>query len=156
MRIIWSVCGPRGYDAGACRKSVSGVTGVATTGLAPALLRYVSALTRAEASGEALIALTICAAVLAILPVASVARLTVIALPDTAMASGAFGAPGSLNCAVMLLPPSCPQALEVSTTAWPRSSTRTDGGGCVGRFWLATVPPSYGVVVPRIHCEWRW
>ena len=52
-----------------------------------------AAVTSAAAAGLALIASTTCAAVLVIAPAASVARLTVIALPVTLTLSGAsFGA----------------------------------------------------------------
>ena len=60
----------------------------------------------------ALIAATTCAAVLVIAPVASVARLTVMALPVTVTASGALFAPGFTSWAVRLLPPRWPHALR--------------------------------------------
>ena len=55
---------------------------------APALLRYVVALTSADAAGLALIAATTCAAVLVSAPVSLVARLTTMSLPVTATLSG--------------------------------------------------------------------
>jgi hypothetical protein len=105
------------------------------------LVRYNEAETSAEAASEALIAATTCAAVLVIAPLSSVAACTLITLPATETASG-LEAPLLTIAAVRLLPPSWPQAFEVSTTARGWSSTRTDGGGCVGWFWVATVPPS--------------
>ena len=69
------------------------------------------------AAGLALIAATTCAAVLVGAPAASVAEETTRSLPATLTVSGEFGAPGLRNSAVMSLPPSWPQAREVSTTA---------------------------------------
>ena len=84
---------------------------------APALLRYVMALTSADAAGLALIAATTCAAVLVSAPVSLVARLTTMSLPVTATLSGALLAPGFLNSAVTSSPPRWPHSLVVSTTA---------------------------------------
>ena len=98
------------------RKSLSfvGAAPAATTP-APALVRYLEAVTSADAAGEALIASTTCAAVL-VIAVSLRPRSTVIALPATVTPS-APAAPGSLSWTVMSLPPSWPQAFEVMTTA---------------------------------------
>ena len=84
---------------------------------APALPRYVVAVTSAAAAGLALIAATTCAAVLVSAPVSLVARLTTMSLPVTATLSGELFAPGFLNSAVTSSPPRWPHSLAVSTTA---------------------------------------
>ena len=84
---------------------------------AAVLVRYLLAVTSADAAGLALIASMTCVAVLVIAPAAPVARLTVIALPATLTLSGALFAAGSLSWAVMALPPSWPHAFEVRTIA---------------------------------------
>ena len=58
-----------------------------------------------------------CAAVEVISPPGPVARRTVIALPATSTRSGEFVDIGFTSCAVIWLPPSWPQAFEVSTIA---------------------------------------
>ena len=102
---------------------------------APALVRYLEAVTSAAASAEALIASTTCAAVL--VAVTS----TVIALPATATLSAA----PARSWAVMSLPPSWPQAFEVSTTAWSASAVER-----------LPVAPAYGVARPTTVCALRW
>ena len=74
-------------------------------------------MTSALAAGLALIAATTCAAVLLTAPAASVPSVTLIARPETSTASGAFAPEPATSCAVRPLPPSWPQAFEVSTTA---------------------------------------
>ena len=75
------------------------------------------AVTSAEAAGLALIAATTCAAVLASAPVAFVARLTTMSLPVTTTLSGASAAPGLRSSIDRLLPPSWPQAVDVTFIA---------------------------------------
>ena len=72
-----------------------------------------------------------CAAVLAGAPEASFARRTRIALPATSTPSGRFAPGRSTNSTVMSLPPSWPQAAELTTTA------------------LCPVPPI-------VACAFRW
>ncbi len=83
---------------------------------APVLVRYLLAVTSPATPSVALIASTTWLAVLVTAPAASVAAWTVIALPLTETVSGTF-APSLTICAVRLLPPSWPHALEVRTTA---------------------------------------
>src|SRR5262245_27376458 len=115
--MYWS-CGPRGVDAGARRRSLSGEDGPACTTPAPVFVRHSDALTRFAICALALSAATTCAAVLVIAPLASVAGLMLILLPTRATLSAWLLAPaaGALIWAARLLPPRCPKAFEVSTT----------------------------------------
>jgi hypothetical protein len=127
------------------------VPAVGATTPVPPVLRNVVAVTRAAA--DALIASTTCLAVLVTAPPASVASVTVIALPSTATLSG-VEAPGLTSSAVTSLPPSWPQATDVSTTAcaWLAAS-RPPMMFC----WMVdVVEPVYGVAVPTIACALRW
>ena len=121
------------------------MTAVGATTPAPVFVRYLAAVASAVASGSALMAATTCAAVLVTAPVSLVARLTVIALPETVTPSGRLLAPGLRSSTVTSLPPSWPHAPEVSTTAWLAAAVAS-----------AEVPPAYGVVVPTIACALRW
>ena len=69
-------------------------------------------------------------------------------LPLTLTLSGAFAAPGLTNAAVIALPPSWPQAREVSTTArvaaaWPAAL-------------FANALPGSNAVPSIVACARRW
>ena len=123
IRSARTVNGPRaGSPAGApvrftLRKSVSAtVVAVGCTMPVPALLRY--GCERAIRPPDwARIAAATWAAVLVSAPVEPVARLTVMAFPRTRTESGELATPGFTKRTVMSLPPSCPQAADVTTTA---------------------------------------
>ena len=106
------------------------------------LTRVKTFATRIALAALALIALTTCCPVLVSAPVASVASDTSMWLPVRVTLSGAFGAPGLRNSALMSLPPSWPHAREVRTTA-PACSA------------VVGVPPD--PVAPAIvACARRW
>jgi hypothetical protein len=110
----------------------------------------VSAVTSRLACALPLIACTTCAAVLVSWPASFVASPTVMSFPSTVTVSGALGTPGLRNSARIWLPPSWPQAREVSTTAWLRARM---AAGLVVELDSAT-PEG---VVPAIRaCALRW
>ena len=97
------------------------------------------------ASPSPLIASTTSAAVLEGAPAASVPSMTMMPLPTTLTLRGEFAARGVRNSAEIMLPPSCPHAREVSTTA--RSSAP----------WTSSSTSSPGSIVPAIvACARRW
>src|SRR5690349_16703311 len=142
IRRPWTSIEPRGWLVGAFSQSLRAETGVAVTTPAPVLVRYLAAVTSALAASEALIASTTCAAVLVIAPASSVAAWTVIVLLATVTLSDLL-APSLTISALRLLPPSWPQANEVSTTAFGWSAVATD------------VAPAYGAAMPRMVCALR-
>ena len=126
-RGTWSPLGKFGSPTcGAQRKSLRCTTTLGWTMPAPALPRYVAAQRIAEEDTFASSAATTCAAVLVSAPVASVARLTVIARPLTLTESGELGAPGFTNCIVTWLP-----FCVGSLSSWPYFHVlRTTAAAC--------------------------